>query len=104
MQRALDTGDNVYDYQFDFANGQATNTLEVGEDAMIIQLGRARVWINADSFSTGMAGPAKVDTTTQLTTILSTFGYISIPVTADAFQLVSSTVAAVAGVVGSIYI
>lgn len=64
MQRSLDTGDDVYDYQFDFANGQSTNPVKVDEDAMIIQLGRARVWINADSFSTGMAGPAKADTTT----------------------------------------
>ena len=87
MQRPLDTGDNVYDHQFDYANGSAVgqkniaSELSTDEDAMIIQVGRARVWINSDSFATGMAAPSMADTTKQLTGITSTWGYIYIKVT-----------------------
>ena len=42
MSRPLDTEDDVYDYQFDYASGQATNPLATTQglasnvDAMII--------------------------------------------------------------------
>lgn len=68
MQRPLVSTDKVYDWSFDSVLDTTVpnkylltteSAVNPAEDYMIIQTGRARVWINSATYSVGLAAPLK---------------------------------------------
>jgi hypothetical protein len=106
MQRPLISPDSTYDWSFDYAAGNLVNpsysikgaTVNPSEDFMIIQAGRARVWITSGTYTVGLAGPSPVPSSLGLGygTGMTSFpagsnGYIAISITAGATAVMQAS-------------